>query len=212
MEGLKRLPRLYLITDGSAASRGDFLRKINAALKGGVRMIQLREKALSAKELLELAKAVHELTAIYGARLIINDRADITLLSGAEGVHLTSKSYSASSARELLGKDSIIGVSTHSLDMAEAAEMDGADFVTFGPVFHTPSKAGYGEPLGLTELKRAVRALSIPVYGLGGINSGNVGQVLKAGAEAAVIGAIMGSLDIEAGAKELLREFGPDTE
>ena len=212
MEAVRRLPRLYLITDGSASSGEAFLEKIEAALRGGVRIIQLREKSLSARELLEAAKGVRELTAAFGARLLINDRVDIAMLSSADGVHLTSKSYSASFARALLGKEGVVGVSTHSVIEAKAAEKDGADFITFGPVFHTPSKAGYGEPLGVAELKKAVRALSIPVYGLGGINMKNAGQVLKAGANAAVISAIMGSPDIEAGARELLKESGPDTE
>ena len=206
-----RFPRLYLITDGSASSGDAFLKKIQAALKGGVRLVQLREN-LCARELLELAKSVRELTESFGARLIINDRADIALLSGADGVHLTSKSYSATYARELLGKDGIIGVSTHSIDEAKAAEAASADFITFGPVFHTPSKTGYGEPLGVDELKKTVRSISIPVYGLGGINKGNLRQVLKTGANAALIGAILNSPDIEASARELLKGFDSDTE
>lgn len=206
------LPRLCLITDGSASSRDAFLKKIEAALKGGVRLLQLREKALPARELLDVAKSVRELTAAFGARLLINDRADIALLSGADGVHLASKSYSASYARELLGKEGTIGVSTHSINEAMRARQEGADFVTFGPIFHTPSKISYGEPLGLDELKKAVRALSIPVYGLGGINKGNLSQVLKTGANASLIGAIMNSPDIEASARELLKKFDPDTE
>lgn len=211
MEGIGRLPGLYLITDGSASSRDAFLEKIGAALNGGVRLVQLREKALSARELLEAAKSVRQLTAACGAKLLINDRADIALLSGADGVHLTSKSYSASYARELLGKEAIIGVSTHSFDEATGAQQDGADFVTFGPVFHTPSKTEYDKPLGLAALEKTVGSLSIPVYGLGGINKGNVKQVLKTGANAALIGAIMGSHDIETSASELLKEFDKDT-
>lgn len=201
-----KLPSIYLITDRKAAPHGAFLGTIRAALSGGIRLVQLREKDLSGRELLILAKEVRALANGYGARLLINDRADIALLSGADGVHLTSGSYAPSWARGLLGPGKLIGVSTHSLEEARRAEAGGADFVTFGPVFHTPSKAAYGEPVGTGPLKETAAALSIPVYALGGIKKENMREAIGAGARVAVISAIMGSFDAELAARELIEK------
>lgn len=201
---MNELASVYLITDRKAVLPGAFLGALKAALSGGIRLLQLREKDLTAMELLRLAREVRGLASEYNAKLLINDRADIAALSGADGVHLTSKSYAASRARELLGPGKLIGVSTHSLEEAREAEARGADFVTFGPVFHTPSKAEYGKPLGTGVLKEAAAALSIPVYALGGIQKGNLGEAVKTGARIAVISAIMGSPDTELAARELI--------
>lgn len=201
---MKELAPVYLITDRKAAPPGAFLGALKAALSGGIRLLQLREKDLPATELLGLAREVRGLASGYGAKLLINDRADIAAISGADGVHLTSRSYAASRARELLGPGKLIGVSTHSLEEAMEAEAGGADFVTFGPVFHTPSKAEYGEPLGTGKLKEAAAALSIPVYALGGLNKENLREAVGAGARIAVISAIMGSKDTELATRELI--------
>lgn len=201
------LPGVYLITDGTAsADTGAFLERIEAALSGGARLVQLREKGLPAKDLLRLAREVRALASGYGARLLINDRTDIARLCGADGVHLTARSYPASSARRLLRDGSVIGVSTHSITEARLAEAEGADFVTFGPVFHTPSKAGHGDPAGAGGLEKTVRALSIPVYALGGINRETIAVALDTGAYAALVSAIMASPDAEAAAAELVRK------
>lgn len=198
------LPGLYLITDRKAASAKGLLPTLEAAFKGGVRLVQLREKDLPARELLSLAIEVKALASLYGARLLINDRVDIALLAGADGVHLTSKSYSPKEARSLLGENRLIGVSTHSLEEALKAQEDGADFVTFGPVFHTASKAGMGEPVGIDRLREAVDKLSIPVYGLGGIDESNIKEVATQGASTALITAIMANSDPEKAASVLL--------
>jgi len=198
------LKSLYLITDRKASGTRGLLSTVEAGFKGGVRLVQLREKDLSAKELLSLAIELKALAMRYGARLLVNDRADIAVLSGADGVHLTSTSYSPKEARSLLGKNRLIGVSTHSLEEALAAEKDGADLITFGPVFHTPSKAGMGDPLGIDKLKEAVQRLSIPVFGLGGIDESNAKEVAAAGASAALISAIMASSDPEQAAFKIV--------
>lgn len=198
------LSGLYLITDRKAAGPRGLLSTVEASFKGGVTLVQLREKDLSAKELLALAIELKTLATRYKTRLLINDRVDIALLSGADGVHLTSTSYSPKEARKLLGENRLIGVSTHSIEEALAAQEGGADFVTFGPVFHTPSKAGMGEPLGFDRLKEAAQKLSIPVFGLGGIDESNVKEVAAAGASVALISAIMASNDPEQAALNLL--------
>lgn len=198
------LPGLYLITDRKASGARGLLATLEAAFKAGVKLAQLREKDLPAKELLALAIELKTLAARYGARLLINDRVDIALLAGADGVHLTSKSYSPEEARSLLGENRLIGVSTHSLEEALSAQEGGADFVTFGPVFHTASKAGMGEPLGIDRLREAARKLSIPVYGLGGIDERNIKEAVSQGAHVALITAVMASDDPESAARRLL--------
>lgn len=200
------LPPLYLITDRRCAHKG-FLETVEAALKGGVRFVQLREKDLKGRELLDIARNLRSLSARYGAKLIINDRLDVALLSGADGVHLGSSGIPPASARKLLGKDALIGVSTHSVKEAREAEEDGASFITFGPVYFTPSKARYGEPVGVAELKKAVKEVSIPVYALGGINKDNLREAVGAGASLSLISAIMGSIDPESSAREILDEL-----
>lgn len=202
------LPGLYLITDGRAADNARrTLDVLEAALRGGVRLVQLREKGLTAKELLSLAADAAGLVHRYGGRLLVNDRADIARLAGADGVHLTSKSYPACEARALLGEGALIGVSTHSVDEAVKAEAEGADFVTFGPVFFTPSKAGMGAPVGAARLREAVESLRIPVFGLGGINETNMNEVAATKASAAVISAIMASAEPEEAAKRIILEM-----
>lgn len=208
--------RLYLITDGGAAGNtAGLLRRVKEALSGGVRIVQLREKALGGRTLLELALKMREVTAAFGARLLVNDRIDVTLLSGADGVHLGQSSVSASEARGILGAGKLIGVSTHSLDEARVAEADGADFVTFGPVYPTPSKACYGPPVGTQALKEASASVRVPVYAIGGVKKENLREVITAGAfGAAVISAVLAGEDPAKDARELIegleRETGPD--
>lgn len=200
--------KLYLITDRELTGEEGLVRSIRAALEGGVRFIQLREKGLSARGLLELARELRRVTGDYGARLLINDRADIALLSGADGVHLGQKGVSAKEARRMLGKDGLIGVSAHGLDEARRAWEDGADFITLGPVYFTPSKAGYGKPAGVDAIREVKKALDIPVYAIGGIKKEHIKEVLQAGADgAAVISAILGAPDIKKSAAEILEEL-----
>ena len=151
------------------------------AAAAGVDMVQVRERDLSARDVFQLTEAIS--TAIRGTetRVLINDRADIAACAGA-GVHLTTRSLTAAVVRKAFGHDLLVGVSTHTIDEAEAAERDGADFVVFGPVFETASKKEYGEPVGLEALGRAAARLRIPVLALGGINISNFVQALDAGA------------------------------
>ncbi len=186
---------LYLITDRTQVAAGHtLLSAIDSALQGGVKAIQLREKDLSAAELLPLARELRELTRKYDARLLINDRIDLALAVQADGVHLGEHSLPTDVVRKLVGPKRLIGVSTHSnADISRAIKL-GADFVTFGPVYETPSKAVFGPPQGLQALTEACRDSSLPVFALGGITPTRVAEVRHAGASGvALISAILAS-------------------
>ena len=196
---------LYLITDRQQTQGRELLWVLESALAGGVRAIQLREKELSGRELFYLAEKTRKLTDDYGARLLINDRIDVALAVGADGVQLGNDSISAQTARELVGLDRMIGVSTHSLEEARNAENQGADFLLFGPVFYTPSKAVYGPPQGIVELKKIVEKIALPVYAVGGIKPENLSETIRAGARGvAVISAVMAATDPRAATESIL--------
>jgi thiamine-phosphate pyrophosphorylase len=196
---------LYVVTDRQLTAGRPLHLVVEAALRGGARAFQLREKDLSPRELYPLALELRQLTRAYGARLLINDRIDVALAVEADGVHLTTTSLPASVARRLLGPDRLIGVSTHTLAEARVASEEGADFLVFGPIFFTPSKAPYGEPVGLDAL-RAVRAtVRSPILAIGGVKQANLDQVLSAGADGiAVISAIISANDPTAASQALL--------
>jgi len=149
------LPRLYLITDRRLVPDGDLAAALAAPITAGVRLVQLREKDLSARDLLSLARAVKARTDAAGASLLINDRADVAVAVGATGVHLTSADPPIAEVRAWLGPTALIGVSTHTPEEAAAAGTQGASFVTFGPVYDTPSKRGMGAPVGTQALAEA---------------------------------------------------------
>jgi thiamine-phosphate pyrophosphorylase len=194
---------LYLITDRHQVPAGQtLLAVIEAALQGGVQAVQLREKDLSVAELVPLARELRVLTRQYGARLLINDKVDVALAVGADGVHLGGHSQPADVVRRSIGTGMLIGVSTHSSDEIQTACEQGADFVTFGPVYATPSKSAYGAPQGLQALAEACRKSNLPVFALGGITSARTAAVLAAGAHGiALISAIIASSSPKSAAK-----------
>ena len=201
--------RLYLITDRSLFDgEGEFLDAVEAALMGGVKTIQLREKDLSDHELIELGKKLLLLTSNYGARLFINSRADIAKQIGASGVHLTETSVHANEVKRNF-PDLIVGVSTHSLEGANLAEKQGADFITFSPIYKTPSKASYGLPQGLDSLREVTQAVRLPVLALGGITLHRVAECLEQGAfGVALISDIWNSSHIKQHSFEYMQNFG----
>ena len=198
---------LYLITDRRSLPPGqDLVATVRSALRGGVRVVQLREKDLSAAELYPLALALRQLTREFSARLLINDRIDLALAVDADGVHLGNHSLPIAVARELLGEQRIIGVSTHHADEVAHAAAAGADFVTFGPVYATPSKLVYGQPVGLEPLAIICANAPLPVFALGGVSAARLPELRAAGCQqAAVIGAILQAVDPEEAARGLLR-------
>lgn len=197
---------LYLITDRRQLPPGrSLVDAVAAALEGGLRAVQLREKDLSAAELYPLARRLRQLTGRCGARLLINDRLDVALAVEADGVHLGGHSLPVAVAREVLGPDKLIGVSTHRSVELLAARRDGADFVTFGPVFFTPSKAAFGGPVGLDALREACAAAPLPVFALGGVTAERLSQVRSAGSHGvALISAVLAAADPAAAAAGIL--------
>lgn len=198
--------KLYLITDKKLITcHLSLVPAVKEALKGGVKAIQLREKDLETRELLKLAYKMRELTNRYDAKLFINDRLDIALAVGADGVHLTQNSIPADAVRKVVKNKLLLGVSTHSLKEAREAEKGGADFLTLGPICRTPSKLKYGKPLGLEILKDVCRKVEIPVFAIGGIKSNKILEMKKAGAfGVAMISEIFGAEDIEGKAREVM--------
>jgi len=187
-----RRPITYLITGGgtnSSTSRADsefdaLLRLVERARDARVSLVQIREKDLAARTLFELASRAAALTRGSGTRVVLNDRADVARASGCDGVHLTTRSLDSRVVRRAFGEEFLIGVSAHTLEEARASREGGADFAVFGPVFDTPSKRAYGEPVGLGSLEGAARALSpFPLVALGGVDETNAGDCLSAGAE-----------------------------
>ena len=197
--------RLYQITDRRSLPAGRTLEEaVHGALDGGVRAIQLREKDLSAAELLPLAQRLRDLTRRYQARLLINHHIDVALAAEADGVHLGGSSLSAAAARQLLGPQRLIGRSCHSLADVQAATA--ADFVTCGPVFFTASKAAFGAPMGLATLADICAASPLPVFALGGISVAQAPAVWACGvAGLAFIGAVQNAADPAAAARALFR-------
>jgi thiamine-phosphate pyrophosphorylase len=196
--------KLYLITDRKQ-TKLPLATAVRLALEGGVRAVQLREKDLPVRELLALAQELRAITKEFGARLFINDRVDVATAVNADGVHLGHQSMPVGAVRKLAGKDILIGVSTHTLAEAKAAEAGGADFITIGPIFDTPSKSKLGVPVGVYILKELKNELNIPFYALGGVKSGNVAQVISAGATGvAMISAIMATEDIREASSKLV--------
>jgi thiamine-phosphate pyrophosphorylase len=196
---------LYVITDRQQTAGRPLPAVVEAALCGGARALQLREKDLAPRDLLPLAQEMRRLTQVYGARLLINDRIDVALAVNADGVHLTTTSLPVDVARQLLGPNRLLGVSTHSRAEAQVAAEGGADFIVFGPVFFTPSKAPYGEPVGLEALRDACAAVALPILAIGGIKKVNLDQVVAAGANGiAVISAVIAADDPMAATQDLL--------
>jgi thiamine-phosphate pyrophosphorylase len=187
---------LYLVTDRNQTQGRDLLWVLEQALDGGVKAVQLREKDLAGKELFLLAEKARNLCARYRAEFFINDRIDIACAVNADGVQLGKTSLPIEIARELLGRNGFLGASTHSLEEARDAERQGADFILFGPVYFTPSKASYGAPQGLSSLKKIVENVMVPVYAIGGIKPENVAEVIGTGARGvALISAVMDAVD-----------------
>jgi len=196
--------RLLLVTDRTQASGRSVPSLIRQAVSAGLPAVQLRERDLSTRELLPLAQEILSITASHAVPLIVNDRVDLMMALNLDGVHLRSDSLPSFLVRQLIGSRRLIGVSTHSVEDVRRANLSGADYVVFGPIFETPSKRSFGPPLGLNLLAHACRQSSIPVFAIGGITCERVRDVRQSGAHGvAVIGALLTRDDIG----EAVREF-----
>ena len=173
----------YYISDRRAL--GDcpaLLGSIRRNLAAGVELIQMREKDLPTRELLAIVRDALALPERGATRILVNDRADIALAAGAHGVHLPADSVPVADLRSIGPPGFLIGKSCHNIGELRRAEAEGADFAVLGPVFSTPSKAGYGQPLGVERLREGCREVRMPVYALGGIQETNAAECLAAGA------------------------------
>lgn len=182
--------RLYAISDCQLA-RVPHDEIVAQLLVGGVRTIQIRDKEASARELLDISRACLRLARAVGARLIINDSVDVALASDADGVHLGQEDVPVAEARAVLGRDKIIGLSTHSMEQFRAGLSTSADYLAVGPIFATRTKENPGAVVGLDLLREAHAISDRPVIAIGGINVNRARRVIDAGADAvAVISAL----------------------
>jgi thiamine-phosphate pyrophosphorylase len=193
------------VTDRHATGGRDLVQVVTAALDAGLPAVQLREKDLGGRALLALAERLRAATARSGALLLVNDRVDVAVAVGADGVQLGGGSLPPDVARRLLAPGRLVGVSTHAAPEVARAAAAGADFCLFGPVYATPTKAAYGPPQGEARLRDAVRAAAVPVLAIGGVGVAEVPRVRDAGAAGvAVIRAILAAPDAAAATRALL--------
>lgn len=196
-------PILYLVTDRVVIKRGSFLDAVECALKGGVNIVQLREKGRNGEEIIAVAKELKELTKHYNVPLIINDSPRIARLSGADGVHLGITDGEVREAREFLGNNAIIGGSARTVERAMLLENQGADYLGVGAVFGTSTKAD-AKTINTDILSEICHAVNIPVVAIGGVNKDNIIRLKGTGASGiAVVSAIMGSDDVQRATCEL---------
>lgn len=180
---------LYLLLTKSLCQH-EWVKVLRDAITGGVRIVQIREKGVTDRELLAHARHVRQITAETGTLLIINDRPDIAVLCDADGVHVGQDEIPVSDARRIIGPDRLVGVSTHSIEQARQAVLDGASYIGIGPTFHSGTKQ-FNVLAGLTFIEQVTTEISLPAFAIGGIDHTNVAQVTSAGARRiAVSGAI----------------------
>ncbi|GHV08087.1 thiamine-phosphate synthase [Spirochaetia bacterium] len=199
---------LYLCTDRVLSLGRPITEALEAAIAGGITMVQLREKNASTREFYDIALEVQRITKKHGVPLVVNDRLDIALAIGAEGIHIGQSDMPLRIARRLVGEMMFIGVSVHTVEQARLAEADGADYLGVGAVWATGSKAD-AAAIGLDRLREIRAAVHIPAVAIGGIGPANVSQVMATGIEGvAVISAILSQSDIGEAAKNLRRLLG----
>jgi thiamine-phosphate pyrophosphorylase len=195
---------LYLVADTEFASGKNLPWLVRQAVLGGVTVVQIRAKELGTRDFLELASRLSHNLKKIGCPLLINDRVDIALACGAEGVHLGQDDMPLPDARRLLGPDKIIGISVNTLDEAAEAEKLGADYLGLGPIYVTSTKKTVLPVLGPEGIRRVRRQVGIPVIAIGGINPTNAGAAKKAGADGiAIVSALLGAKNIRRAAAEI---------
>ncbi len=195
---------LYLVTDAGLSQGRTHTQVVEAALRGGVTVVQYREKSAGTRKMIEEARELRQLCRAAGVPFIVNDRIDVALAVDADGVHVGQDDMPAPLARRLIGKGRILGVSAGNPEEARKAEADGADYIGASPIFATPTKADAPAPMGVEGLRQLARVVSIPVVAIGGINAANAQSMILAGAAGvAVISAIVAAEDVEAAAKAI---------
>ncbi len=188
---------LYLVTDSDILKGQDFYKCIEDALKGGVTMLQLREKDASGKEFLEKAMKLRVMTREYNVKFIINDRVDIAMLCDADGVHVGQSDIPANEVRKIIGKDKIIGVSARTVDEALEAKNNGADYLGVGAMFSTSTKLD-AKAVNKETLKDIKSKVDLPIVAIGGLSLNNIKELAEFNLDGfAVVSAILGAKDIK---------------
>jgi thiamine-phosphate pyrophosphorylase len=201
---VKRLPGLYLIIDTQALKERSHVEVASQAIRGGAKVVQLRDKVQSKKELLPIAEQLKKLCAEHGVLFIMNDHFDLALAVDADGLHLGQDDLPIKVARKLLPIDKILGRSTRTVDQAVAAESEGADYIAVGSMYPTPTKET-AQVVGPERLRQVRQAVTIPLVAIGGINKDNAAEVLAAGADSlAVIRAVVQAENPEKAARQLV--------
>ena len=197
---------LYVITDSQLAGEFPLADVVAAAIRGGAGIIQYREKALNTRHLLESAGLLCRVCRELGAVFLVNDRVDVALAVDADGAHLGRNDMPVAQARILLGPEKLLGVSVQDGYAMDEAESQGADYLSFSPVFATPTKPDHEEPLGLERVRELAGRTRLPTVAIGGINRTNVADVIRAGVRGVcVVSAVIGASDPEQAARELHR-------
>lgn len=200
------IPRLYAILDPAQTRDASLLEPAEALLTAGVRLIQVRDKDASSRELFELCRQVAEIVRRAGGILIVNDRADVARALGADGVHVGQEDLPVEVARRVVGEGKWVGTSTHTLAQVRAADCSSADYIAFGPIFPTESKEKPDPVRGLEGLREARKATRKPLVAIGGMTVENARAAMDAGADAvAVISDLVRSPDVAARAREFLK-------
>jgi thiamine-phosphate pyrophosphorylase len=197
---------LYLITDTQIAGLSH-IKIVRRAVDAGIRTIQLREKNLPKKEIYNMAIIIRDITLGRKVVFIVDDYVDIALAVNADGVHLGQEDMPVEDARRIMGKGKLIGISTHSLGQAIKAQEGGADYIGFGPMFHTTTKDA-GSPKGITVLREIRELIDLPIVAIGGITWENVNEVLNSGADAAAAASGILTGDIKANVKKYFKAIG----
>ncbi|OBR94360.1 thiamine-phosphate synthase [Clostridium ragsdalei P11] len=197
---------LYLVTNRSFLKDKPLQQAVEEAILGGVTMVQLREKDASTREFYEIAKEVKKVTDHYKVPFLINDRLDIAQTVDADGVHLGQSDMPINTARKILGKNKIIGISAGNVNEALEAEKSGADYIGIGTIFFTGTKKDIDTPIGIGGLRKIYSSINIPAVAIGGVNETNFKEVLSTGVDGiSVISAILGKSNITAAAKSLCK-------
>ncbi len=199
--------RLYVLISSNIAKKS-VKETARLVIDGGADAVQLREKTISDRKFISLAREVRDITTKRGSLLIINDRVHVVRKVNADGIHLGQQDMSALEARNIIGDEKIIGVSTHSITQARQAQKDGADYIAIGPIYPTSTK-GHEPSVGIEIIHEISEAVSIPIIAIGAITLENLDEVLKAGASRiAVCSAIIGSKDIYSSTRQFKEKLG----
>lgn len=205
---MKKIGKICIITDTVIQKKYSHFEIAKLAIKGGADIIQLRDKSMSTSELIETARKISLLCKKNNVLFLVNDRVDVAMVSGADGVNLGTEDIPVKEARKLFGRSKIIGGTAHSLKEAVQREKEGADYIGYGHIFQTFSKHKPDKPKGIVSLKRIVEKIKIPVLAIGGIGPENINDVISTGVHgAAFIGSVLKSSNPSKTIKELRKKM-----